>query len=94
VTETIENIDKILYFSAEWCGYCTSLYQDIKTVLEDKNVAIVTVDVDLDESLADKWAVRMIPTIITLDQNDAILETVIGEPAGRKWLAQTGLYSP
>lgn len=55
-------MDKILKFSASWCGPCKSL----STILEnvELSVDIENVDIDEDTVLSSKYRIRSVPTMI------------------------------
>jgi len=63
----LESIEPVLVdFSAEWCGPCKQL----KPILEQvksrvgTQAKIIKIDVDKNRSLADKFQIRSVPTLI------------------------------
>ncbi len=71
----------IMYFTAEWCGPCINFYKTFKDVaaeLLSPGVAFAKVDVDSAYSIADKYQVRHIPTILIV-VDGKVVDSVVGQ---------------
>jgi thiol-disulfide isomerase/thioredoxin len=62
----IKTMNKILYFTASWCGPCKALAPTIQQ-LQSEGLNIQKVDVDDDQSLSAQYGVRNVPTLIKID---------------------------
>lgn len=63
---------KLLYFSAEWCGPCSTqspIIDEIKEEYEDE-MEINKIDIDENEQISSRYQVRSIPTIIVLTEDE------------------------
>ena len=70
---------KVIDFYADWCGPC----QMMKPVLEEvekehPEVKFEAINVDENQELAEKYGVMSIPTLIVVDDEDKIRETLVG----------------
>ncbi|MGC9210266.1 MAG: thioredoxin family protein [Acidilobus sp.] len=69
-----------LYFTAEWCGPCVNFFKTYKEVaVENISPGVVygKVDVDAAYSVADKYKVRHIPSILII-VDGKVMDTVVG----------------
>lgn len=69
-----------LYFTAEWCGPCVNFYKTYREVAIENLVPGVVygkVDVDAAYSVADKYRVRHIPSILII-VDGKVMDTVVG----------------
>lgn len=63
---------KLLYFSAEWCGPCSTqspIIDEIKEEYEDE-MEINKIDIEENEQISSRYQVRSIPTIIVLTEDE------------------------
>lgn len=63
----LESIEPVLVdFSAEWCGPCKQLKPILEQVKSKvgTQAKIIKIDVDKNRSLADKFQIRSVPTLI------------------------------
>lgn len=74
---------KILKFSAMWCKPCHVLkntFDEILKMEEFKDIEVIELDVDNvnNNELCFKHQVRSIPTLVMMDENDNVLNKVMG----------------
>jgi len=68
----------LLKFEADWCGPCQQIKPLVKDVLSNANdIQLQTVNVDdrENQALIQQHAVRAIPTLVLLDEHNAIVST-------------------
>jgi thioredoxin 1 len=61
---------EILYFSAEWCGPCKTLAPRMERLSNQINYR--KIDVDNNQELSSEFSVRNIPTLILIQDGQAI----------------------
>ncbi len=59
-------MNKILYFSAVWCGPCKALAPTMDQ-LASQGMPVQKIDVDNDQSMSAQYGVRNVPTLIKID---------------------------
>ncbi len=77
-TEVINSDKKVLIdFYADWCGPCNRLSPIVdKVAKENKDIKVVRIDVDKNESLMTKYNVRSIPTLVVIENGKEINRSV------------------
>lgn len=68
---------KLLKFEAEWCGPCRAMAPIVKKAGEFCGIDVHSIDIDENPSMAEKYGVQSIPTIILVEQ-DAEVRRVVG----------------
>ena len=63
---TVGNIPVLVDFYADWCGPCKMLGPILKHVKEElgDKIKIIKIDVDKNKSIASKYQVRGVPTML------------------------------
>ncbi|MDB0041529.1 thioredoxin family protein [bacterium] len=64
---------QILYFSAPWCGPCKQLGPIMESLSGQINYR--KINVDNDTELSTKYGVRNIPTLVLLENGEAVNRT-------------------
>ena len=64
---------QILYFSANWCGPCKQLGPIMESLSGQINYR--KINVDNDTELSTKYGVRNIPTLVLLENGEAVNRT-------------------
>ena len=85
ITITNDNFDKevlqsdktvLLDFWAEWCGPCRMLAPTIHEIAEERtDIKVGKVDVDSNPSLAEKFGIFSIPTLIVIKDGKVISQS-------------------
>ena len=69
-----QNKPVLVDFKADWCGPCKTMVpilKEVKQRLKDK-VSIIKIDVDKNPSVAAKYQVRGVPTLILFKQGKSV----------------------
>lgn len=85
-----ENRRLFIDFSASWCGPCQELKQglhDPQVAAALKDYVVLLVDVDRDQSLAQKFKVGPIPAYFIVDANGTKLQEEVGYEGVEAFLA-------
>ena len=57
-------INHILFFHSEWCSQCKLLQKELNNF---DYIPIIDIDADTNESLCDKYDIKVLPTLILID---------------------------
>jgi putative thioredoxin len=82
VIERSAELPVIVDFWADWCAPCKLLAPVLESAVAERNgaVALVKVDVDANQALADRYAVRGIPAVKAF-RNGAVVAEFVGAQA-------------
>jgi thioredoxin 1 len=70
---------KLMHFTAEWCGPCKLMKPIINQVLdENPNIEYILIDIDENPETAKDYGVMGVPSFITFDDNDNVLQRAVG----------------
>ena len=71
-TEVLKSDKKVLAdFNADWCGPCKMLRPIIDEIAEEKdNVKIVSINIDNEDELAEKYNVSSIPCLVLFENGE------------------------
>jgi thioredoxin 1 len=68
---------KILKFYAEWCNPCKVLANNIDKFKESHpEIEFVSINVEEDEDLAEKYGIRNLPVLVKLDNGSEVSRNV------------------
>lgn len=87
---TVEAHELVLVdFYADWCGPCQMLEPTVESIAETTEAAVLKVDIDAYQGLAQQYQVRSVPTLLLFVDGDPV-ERVVGvkpEPALRELIS-------
>lgn len=69
---------KVKKFYAPWCGPCKILEPILAEICKDLNVKLVEIDIEENQIETEYHKIRAVPTVLILDKDDNVLETIIG----------------
>jgi thioredoxin-like negative regulator of GroEL len=65
------NRGEVLFFNASWCGPCRQM-KPIVTAMRHDGFRLRDVDVDKNRGLAEKYAIRSVPTFVFLENGSEV----------------------
>ncbi len=67
----------LLKFEADWCAPCQQIKPIVADALQSTDIELKTINIDEKEhqALVQKHGVRAIPTLVLLDEQNAVLST-------------------
>ena len=68
-------MNKLLVFSASWCGPCKAFKP---TLLELEQDRLIYIDIDEMQEIRRDYEVRSVPTVILVDEDGVELERLVG----------------
>ena len=70
---------KVLDFYADWCGPCQMLKPILEEIEKDHpEVEFERINIDVERDLAEKYGIVSIPTLVILDDEGEVHETLVG----------------
>lgn len=77
----------VVHFTASWCGPCRLIAPIFKELSEEvKGVTFIKVDTDDNKELTQEYGIRTIPTVVLLDKDNNVLETLLGAKSKENFL--------
>ena len=80
--------NKIMKFSASWCGPCKSMSATLNRMMLPLDVA--EIDVDDQHDVAAKYAIRGVPTLVAIDDAGKEISRLVGsknESEIKRWVS-------
>jgi thioredoxin 1 len=75
--EALSSYDVVLVdFHAEWCGPCKMLEPTVESLAGSTDAAVVKVDIDQNQQLAQQFQVRGVPTLMLFSDGEAVEQLV------------------
>lgn len=77
-TEVLKCDKKVLVdFNASWCGPCRMLKPIVEEISEEnKDLKVVSIDIDSESELAEKYGVFSIPCLVVFDNGEEVKRNV------------------
>ena len=75
-SEVLNNKKVLVDFYANWCGPCKMLRPILEKVAEEKDKKIISINIDENETLAEKYNVSSIPCLILFENGNEIRRSI------------------
>ena len=73
----LEGKGKVLVdFYADWCGPCKMMFPILEEIAATDKIKVVSVDIDDNDELADKYQVSSIPCLVILNEGKEVKRNV------------------
>jgi thioredoxin len=69
-------------FWAEWCGPCHAVSPVLDKIAEERNIKLVKVNIDENQSLALRYGVQSIPNMILFENGEPKASAIGAQPKG------------
>lgn len=73
-------MNKVIKFGAAWCGPCKTmkpLYEKFAAEVENKEISVISLDVDANSEEATEYGVRSIPLTVFV-KNGIVVDKILG----------------
>ena len=68
-------------FNAEWCGPCKMLKPVVEEIAQERsNIKIISINIDDEEELADRYNVMSIPCLVLFENGEEVKRSVGFKP--------------
>jgi len=68
-------MNKLLVFSAGWCGPCQTMKPSLEELDQER---LVRYDIDVEPDAVEKYNIRAVPTLVLVDQDGVEIQRVSG----------------
>ena len=77
---------RLLYFGADFCASCKALWPVVEKEAPEKGYELKYCDIDTDEGafMAEDFAVRSLPTLIVIGEDDREEKRAVGNTAWKE----------
>ena len=68
-------MNKLLVFSASWCGPCQAMRPSLDELDQER---LVRYDIDVEADAVEKYNIRAVPTLVLVDENGVEVKRASG----------------